>query len=198
MQSLTPTSKRSSLRPAGDLPSPAAPATAGEAVLDTVPLLLWYVRRHMRRHRKGLSVPQFRVLNKIQDNPDASLSCVAEHLGASLPTASRIVAILVDRGFLARQESRQDRRQMKLTLTPAGRSIVESARRASVAQIDREFSRISTADRSAVQGAMAILHSFVSAAKAGAASCETPPERPAAAPRRAAAREFASPRVDRK
>jgi DNA-binding MarR family transcriptional regulator len=140
------------------------------ALLDTVPGLLWYVRRHMRRHRKGLSVPQFRALVQIQSNPQISLSCVAEHLGASLPTTSRLIANLVTKGFLSRSESRSDRRQVVLVLTPRGRAIIDAARAASIAQMEQEFAPLAAGDRETVCRAMTILAGFVENARCKSAT----------------------------
>ena len=71
-------------------------------LLDSVPPVIWFIRRQMRDHRHGLSLPQLRVLAKVHSQPTASLSAVAEHVGASLPTASRLVNGLVAKGLLAR------------------------------------------------------------------------------------------------
>jgi DNA-binding MarR family transcriptional regulator len=136
------------------------------ALLDTVPGLLWYVRRHMRRHRKGLSVPQFRALVQIQSNPQISLSCVAEHLGASLPTTSRLIGNLVSKGFLSRSESPSDRRQVVLVLTPRGKAIIDAARAASIAQMEKEFAPLPAQDRETVCRAMTVLADFVDNARA--------------------------------
>ena len=76
--------------------------TCAQEVLEAAPSLVWYIRLHMRKHREGLSVPQFRALVKVRDVPAVSLSSVADHLGASMPTASRIVGKLVQRGLLMR------------------------------------------------------------------------------------------------
>src|SRR3954468_19567639 len=115
---IKPASTKSKSRPA---------ATCARELLDAAPSLIWYIRLNMRQHRKGLSVPQFRALVKIRNEPAASLSTVAEHLGSSLPTASRTVSTLVNKGLLSRSGSIQDRRQCALTLTARGRQIVEDA-----------------------------------------------------------------------
>src|SRR6476661_7695030 len=115
MQSLSPTTE------------PVNSQACAAAILDSVPHLIWYVRRHMRRHRKGLSVPAFRTLIKVETGNNVSVSCVAEHLGASLPTTSRIVAKLVSKGFLTRCDCSHDRRQIVLKLTPQGKAITEAA-----------------------------------------------------------------------
>ena len=45
--------------------APAVPAdddACAAELLDTVPLIMRIIRQHMRRHRSGLTVPQFRTL----------------------------------------------------------------------------------------------------------------------------------------
>src|ERR1043165_3864045 len=67
---------------------PGCVHSCAKEVLDAVPSLFWYVRLQMRKHRQGLSVPQFRGLVKVRNESAVSLSAVADHLGASLPTRS--------------------------------------------------------------------------------------------------------------
>ncbi len=160
------------------MPRGSDPRACAAALLYTVPGLLWYVRRHMRSHRKGLSVPQFRTLVKVQQSPDISLSCVAEHLDASLPTTSRIVAILVQKGYLKRTASTRDRRQITLAVTRRGRSVVDAARAASIAQMELEFAFVSPADRAAVSRAMDILAQFVANARSNRAALVKPDHPP--------------------
>jgi DNA-binding MarR family transcriptional regulator len=144
-------------------------STCAAALLDGAPGLIWYIRRHMRRHRQGVSVPQFRVLVKVQQaEKEVSLSCVAEHLGASLPTASRIVATLVKKGYLKREHCVRDRRQLTLSLTARGRAIAMAARDASLKQMQLEFSGIPAEERAVICRAFEILSRFVAAAHQGA------------------------------
>src|SRR4051812_38600064 len=93
------------------------------AMLDGMPQVMWFIRRQMRRHRTHwLSVRQFRTLVRRDRYPTASLSAVAENLGAALPTASRMVAGLVEKGLVHRRDCPTDRRQVSLGLTAKGRT----------------------------------------------------------------------------
>jgi DNA-binding MarR family transcriptional regulator len=110
------------------------------AVLDGVPSVVWFIRRHMRRHRtRGLSVPQFRTLLLLEQTPTACLSAAAENLGCSVPGASRLISGLVLRGLVARSESPDDRRHVSLELTPRGRSALRAARQATLDLIAGEL-----------------------------------------------------------
>ena len=84
-------------------PAPNQDQCAG-ALLDALPGLMRFVRRQMRSRRAtGLSVPQFRTLIQLHRRPATSLSIVAEALGATPPTTSRIVSGLVRKGYIVRR-----------------------------------------------------------------------------------------------
>ena len=107
----------------------ADPAHCAKAMLDGMPPVMWFIRRHMRRHRTaGMSVPQYRALCVLEGNGPVSLSMLADLLGASQPTASRLVGGLVSRGYVARRTCSDDRRQCTLLLTPKGRARMDHAR----------------------------------------------------------------------
>src|SRR5207245_354836 len=101
------------------------------AVLDSLPPVMWFIRSKMRQQRtRGLSVPQFRALCLLARFPTATLSHVAEHLGSSQPSASRLISGLVARGLVARKESSDDRRQISLVLTAKGKTVQAASNRA--------------------------------------------------------------------
>ena len=127
-------------------------------MLDGMPQVMWFIRRQMRQHRtRGMSVPQFRTLVMLDRYPTASLSAVAENLGASLPTASRMVSGLVSKGFVARKAHPTDRRQASLVMTAKGRSALNTARQATQDGVAREIERLTDADRATITRAMGLL-----------------------------------------
>ena len=142
-------------------PPGRAVASAGacaRAMLDGMPQVMWFIRRHMRRHRtRGLSVPQFRTLVLLDRYPSASLSLVAENLGAALPTASRMVTGLVRKGLVRREACPTDRRQVSLVLTPKGRSAFEAARHETQNEVALKVSRLTPEQRGTVAEAMRLL-----------------------------------------
>src|SRR3954464_5590531 len=110
------------LAPATD-ESTSADQCAG-MILDGLPPVMWFIRRYMRQQRtSGLSVPQFRALCLLARFPTASLTHIAEHLGSSQPSASRLISGLVTRGLVARRECPDDRRQVTLLLTAKGKQV---------------------------------------------------------------------------
>jgi DNA-binding MarR family transcriptional regulator len=105
------------------------PKVCAAEVLETVPLIMQFIRIEMRRRGSAeISVPQFRVLAFIDRHPGESLSAIAERVGLSLPAMSRLVDGLVDHGLLSRELSPQDRRFVAIRITDAGRELVRAAR----------------------------------------------------------------------
>ncbi len=106
----------------------SASAACAREILATIPLVMRFLRGQMRHHRgRELTVPQFRALIFTNTMPAATLSDLAEHVGLSLPAASRLVGGLVRRGLLARRARPDNRRCVALTLTARGRAAFESA-----------------------------------------------------------------------
>lgn len=130
---------------------------AGE-MLDTVPLIMQYIRVEMRRSRgPGISVPEFRVLTFLGRTGDASLSAAADRVGLSLPAMSRLVDRLVDRGLVHREESPEDRRRVQLRLTGRGRDLVRIARHGTQSRLAKALEALPPGRREEVAEAMQIL-----------------------------------------
>jgi DNA-binding MarR family transcriptional regulator len=134
------------------------PMTCAGEVLDTVPLIMQYIRTEMRRGRgAGVSVPQFRVLTFLGRTGGASLSAVADRVGLSLPAMSRLVDGLVDRGLVDREESPEDRRRIRLGLTLRGKELVRVARKGTQSRVAEALEALPPARRAEVTQAMQIL-----------------------------------------
>ncbi|HVN55066.1 MAG TPA: MarR family transcriptional regulator [Anaerolineaceae bacterium] len=127
-------------------------------ILDVVPIIMRTIRREMRSHRgPDLSVPQYRAMNFIRNHPGASLSGVADHVGLTLPSTSKLVDGLVGRGLVIRQESELDRRRVDLKLTQQGDSILVAAYQHTQACLARMLTGLSPGDREEVIAAMGVL-----------------------------------------
>ncbi len=126
-------------------------------MLDAVPPLMWHIRRSMRSFRRGLSMPQFRAMVFVSNEPDVSLSAVADHLALSLPTTSRMVSGLVGKGFLTRQDSAADRRQVSLGVTAKGRAVLDAAWSGTGLELAGHLAGVPADRRASVVDAMAVL-----------------------------------------
>ncbi|AFZ23397.1 transcriptional regulator [Cylindrospermum stagnale PCC 7417] len=107
------------------LGKPSQGATSSECatrVMDTIPLIMRFIRGDMRAHSAAsLSIPQLRSLAFLNRNPGASLSDLAEHLGVTCATASSTTERLVQRNFVQRCDHPQERRRVVLSLTDEGK-----------------------------------------------------------------------------
>ena len=137
---------------------PPSPDACAQEILEVVPIVMRTIRAEMRRHRTAdLSVPQFRTLAFIDRNVDASLSDVAEHIGLTLPSMSKIVDGLVTRRLVTRQTHPADRRRMTLALTARGQTAWQSSRAATRACLAEDLAALSGRQRETIAQAMEIL-----------------------------------------
>jgi DNA-binding MarR family transcriptional regulator len=130
-----------------------------QELMDTAPQIVQAIRVEMRRGRaSNISIPQFRTLRFIQRNPDSSLSHLAEHLGLTLPSVSKLVDGLVKQKLVTRKESTADRRKLTLVLTQAGAAIVDSARAGARANLAKKLTALSNAELQTISQALQLLH----------------------------------------
>jgi len=135
-----------------------SPDACAQEILEVVPVVMRTIRAELRRHRAAdLSVPQFRTLAFIDRQADASLSDVAEHIGLTLPSMSKIVEGLVVRKLVTRQTHPTDRRRMTLALTARGLTALQSSRAATRACLAEDLAALSDRQRDTIVQAMGIL-----------------------------------------
>lgn len=130
-----------------------------EALLALAPALMQSLRLGMRGGRgPELSVPQFRVLVHACLRPGATLRQLAEPLGVSTATASRMVETLVLRGLLERNPGEADRRQVAIALTPAGQRVLDEAHGNARAQFESQLVNLDAAALAALATTLDLLH----------------------------------------
>ena len=81
-----------------------------------------------------LSAVQLRALTVLQDNARGNLNDLAAAMGVTVSTASRLVDRLVAAGLVDRRPSPQTRREISLSLTPAGRGRLQRYDRLRIAE----------------------------------------------------------------
>jgi DNA-binding MarR family transcriptional regulator len=74
---------------------------------------------------ENLSLAQVAALHLLGIKQELRIGEVAEAIGMQLPGASKVMGELVDRGLCARREDRADRRAKVVSITPAGRALIE-------------------------------------------------------------------------
>lgn len=136
-----------------------SPESCAVQVMETVPLVMRVIRNEMRSHRApDLSIPQFRTLRYVSYNKGASLSEVAEHLGLTLPSMSKLVDKLVVRDLIRRASAPHDRRRITLELTEAGEASMQDAAQFTLARIAEYLAALSAEECATVIQALHILH----------------------------------------
>jgi DNA-binding MarR family transcriptional regulator len=109
-----------------------------------------------------LSAVQLRALTILPDNARGNLNGLAAAMGVTVSTASRLVDRLVAAGLVDRRPSPQTRREISLSLTPAGRGrlqrydrlrIVEARARLEAVPRDRRDSVLAALEQLVGDGA---------------------------------------------
>ncbi|MGE5374180.1 MAG: MarR family winged helix-turn-helix transcriptional regulator [Bacteroidota bacterium] len=131
---------------------------AARQVLDTIPLVMRTIRAEFRDQRSNdLSVPQFRALAYINSNDGSSLSSLANHIGLTLPSMSKLVDGLVSRGLVARDEYLEDRRRICLRITLQGKSELETVHDHTEAFLSDKMSGLTPEDLAKITQSLQIL-----------------------------------------
>lgn len=89
------------------------------------------------------------------------LGDLAAHEKVAAATLSRVVAGLVEHGYVERTPDPQDARAGLLTATPAGRRLLEESRERRSAELVARLRRLEPEERAAVLGAAAPLQKLV-------------------------------------
>lgn len=140
------------------------------SLLDVVPLVNRAIRAEIRAHRSAeLSVPQFRILGYVRQGSRVSLSDIAEHMGLTLPSMSKMVDGLCARGLLDRARDEDDRRKVSIVITSRGEEIWTAAWKSVCASMMQTLGRLDERKRQELLGALEALRSLFSQAADGAA-----------------------------
>ena len=132
-----------------------------DAVMAAARVLVAVVASSIAEVEDTVSVPQLRVLVMLATQGPLNLVAVAEALGVHPSNATRTVERLVVAGLVDRRDVPTDRRNVSLTLTAEGRTLVDSVFEHRRAAIERVISRMPENKRRALPAA---LESFADAA----------------------------------
>ncbi|NNG38723.1 MarR family transcriptional regulator [Flexivirga sp. ID2601S] len=108
------------------------------ALLTASRVLVGVSARSLADVAESLTMTQFRLLVVLSNAGTVRLNQLADALGVNASTALRTVDRLIAAGLVSRTENPDDRREVRLSLTPDGAETVERAtsrRRAELARI---------------------------------------------------------------
>ncbi|HYN88954.1 MAG TPA: MarR family transcriptional regulator [Ardenticatenaceae bacterium] len=100
---------------------------AAARIIEIVPYLSRVVaaeaRHELDEDRGLLTLTHLRVLGRARRHPGCSLGDMARAREVSLPTMSKMISGLVDKGLLTRQQDPENRRLVRIALTPEGEQL---------------------------------------------------------------------------
>ena len=121
-------------KPATGAKSPAADApsrgTLARDLLHVTMRMMRSIAQEMRRSPGSLAPAQMASLMRLSSGP-AAMSELARHLAVSVPTVSKSIDVLADRGWVERWTDPADRRQTFVGLTAEGRRVTTAMKRQS-------------------------------------------------------------------
>jgi len=99
---------------------------SSKQILELIPRIMRLIRTEMRGHAQGqLTIPQLRILLKLTRTTMTHRE-VAEWMGITPATLTRMVDVLVHRKLATRKTDPSDRRQIHLTPTALGKKMAEN------------------------------------------------------------------------
>ena len=105
----------------------------------------------------ALSDTQLAALATLERHGAMSPGDLAEHEKVHPPSMTRVIAALVDWELVTRAPHPTDRRQVILTVTPEGRSLVQRVRRRKEAWLAQRLAELSPQERATLREAAPIL-----------------------------------------
>lgn len=113
--------------PSTDRSLPIALLRARERVMGPIRALL---------SDADLTEQQWRVLRVVQESGDIDPTQISEQACLLLPSLTRILQKLEDKGLIQRKKDQMDRRRQIVRITPAGEQIIDDNLEASLAVIE--------------------------------------------------------------
>jgi DNA-binding MarR family transcriptional regulator len=125
-----------------------------DAVLTASRVLVSIAAASLAGVTDELTLPQYRSLVVLHGRGPQTLQALATELQVTPSTASRMCDRLVTKGLIDRRVPAESRREVRLSLTTAGRGVVTSVTRRRRAQIRRIVGRMRPRQRSALISAL--------------------------------------------
>jgi DNA-binding MarR family transcriptional regulator len=105
-----------------------------------------------------LSFTQIKALCALEsDGQERSVKALADSLGVSLPAMSRAVDGLFERGFVGREEDKNDRRMKRVRLTESGRTVPLALNEARLSALQELIGSLTGEEADALEGALGLI-----------------------------------------
>jgi DNA-binding MarR family transcriptional regulator len=119
-------------------------------------LLMRRLGARMRQGEKRMQPAQIGILMRLSEGP-LTLTELATHQVVRLPTMSKSVGLLVERGWVSRTIPAANRRQTICALTTEGQRVLEKMGRHAEHQVAELLSSLTAAERRRIQAGLEIL-----------------------------------------
>lgn len=128
----------------------------GQRMIALLPQMLrGFARRESNYLSRGkITIPQLGALEYLSTRRESPMNELAKHLGVTRPAATGLVDRLIAQGLVSRQGDREDRRVVRVNLTPKGRRVLDNIWSQKRRMLQQVFGRISPADRAQYLGTL--------------------------------------------
>lgn len=127
-------------------PSDSGPSALPDSVIDAVlsasRVLVAVAARSLADVAEEVTLTQYRTLVVLASRGPQNLAGLAEAVGVTPATATRMCDRLVRKGLIRRRTERDDRRQLRVVLTENGRALVDAVTDRRRREIERIVSEI--------------------------------------------------------
>jgi DNA-binding MarR family transcriptional regulator len=127
-----------------------------QEIVKVIPLVMRTIAAEQKNASYPMSPANFRLLN-ILAHHSCNMSELALRQAVSLPTMSNSISVLVERGWVKRAPSPDDRRQVLLELTPDGRAVLFDMKNRSEARVAELLGALSPDELAHLSAGLAVL-----------------------------------------
>ena len=113
-----------------------------------------FAQRRLNEAGLDITIDQWLVLNTIETNPHVSQLEIADRVFKDAASVTRIVDLLIRKGYLQRQSHPVDRRRFTLELTNPGKTLVKQVNKISEENRSIGLKGISEADLEHLRGTL--------------------------------------------
>jgi DNA-binding MarR family transcriptional regulator len=138
-------------------------------ILKIIPLVMRTVAAELRAAGELPAPAHFGLLTILSERP-RMLSDLASIQGVSLPTMSSSISAMVERGWVRRGATGEDRRVAMIEVTATGRAALERVARSAEVHLAEVLAPLDVMSRRRLQGGLGVLRKVFTAAPADAAA----------------------------
>lgn len=125
-----------------------------DAVLTASRVLVSIAARSLADMGEEVTLTQYRSLVVLASRGPQGVASLAQALGVTPPTASRLCERLVRKGLVRRRTDRHDRRQVRVALTASGRQLVDAVTERRRVEITQLLASVDNDTRRALAGGL--------------------------------------------